>query len=931
MAAETIKAFIKRIVPDGTVIYVATPFVTKAGKKTFTHKAFKGVNFAVDYIDKNHLHDVYIAAQGYKQEKITDRSGRRRPSREAGNVAKIQVFYVDLDAAGRDYDNHREALKALLTAIQNAGIPQFTDLVNTGGGWHVYWRLIEPITVEKWKPIAQALKACLAKHGVKQDTTCTADVVRILRVPDTRNTKRNTQAIFTWSSGTEIDVNVIYNAVRPYMLSAVDTPQTAPMNLPLAFSEGTVANSEFGISDPAAGERQFYMENILRECAVLQYIHETGGANQDEPRWYATLNLAAYCEDGEKYAHELSCGHASYNKLSTQQKLEQAVEAKRKNSSLGPTTCKRFEQFDDYKGKCATCSFYGEFKSPISLGIAGDTVTPSGYRLLNGKLEMFDKSEDGSGEWFTLVKQYKLHDFKMVEFDGPNGMLAMTWQCQTNKDTYTIVVPMPQLVDRKQFMQALYGQGMPLDEWQAKGFHKFMTTYAELLRTSKGIEKASRALGWDRHRGVPGFGLGRTMLLTDGRTVQRSIQSHTKGLVQDYEPAGDPETWRQAAQTILDHGTGAHAAIMASAFAAPLMEFVDLSGVIVSATSLASGRGKTTALRVAAATWGHPVRTPFGPNDTANSIMRHFGATSSLPSFWDEMPPDMSKLSPTMFQLTAGREKTRLTASADYIHSQDWKAFLMVCSNTSVAEAMEAQRGNAGTKRVLEFTVPMFKSVAKIPPVDKHYGHAGRVYAEQLVKHHSYLQAMVDKSLSIVQHDTGLKPADRFWLASIALLQLGAELATRWGILKFDTDGLRRFLYDIVGTTTANDSYNTGINEPIEILHKYFELHAMNALETERMPMSRSVGGVQPSVGTINKQPTFGSFVLWINDEDERVRFPCNEFRLFAQKMNNNSKGTVDYLIENGIIQYVGQIRIPGKHTQTQLRVSCFECDRSKL
>src|SRR5262249_38561011 len=58
-----------------------------------------------------------------------------------------------------------------------------------GNGWHLYWPLRSPVTIDLWKRYANSLKAACAQHGLKADDAVTTDVVKCLRVPFTINWK----------------------------------------------------------------------------------------------------------------------------------------------------------------------------------------------------------------------------------------------------------------------------------------------------------------------------------------------------------------------------------------------------------------------------------------------------------------------------------------------------------------------------------------------------------------------------------------------------------------------------------------------------------------------------------------------------------------------------------------------------------------------
>jgi hypothetical protein len=83
----------------------------------------------------------------------------------------------------------QEAWKALCDFRAKIGLPQFSAVVNSGGGLHAYWISDRALAPAQWLPFAAGLKALLLKEGVKCDAGLTTDDVRLLRVPGTFNHK----------------------------------------------------------------------------------------------------------------------------------------------------------------------------------------------------------------------------------------------------------------------------------------------------------------------------------------------------------------------------------------------------------------------------------------------------------------------------------------------------------------------------------------------------------------------------------------------------------------------------------------------------------------------------------------------------------------------------------------------------------------------
>jgi hypothetical protein len=116
-------------------------------------------------------------------------------SRKASEARGARGLWQDIDcgeakaAAGQGYRTKVEAQLALDRFCSDAILPRPNIVVDSGNGLHCYWTFDEVVPVERWKVLAEALKDRASLLGFRADGVCTADIARIMRMPDTCNWK----------------------------------------------------------------------------------------------------------------------------------------------------------------------------------------------------------------------------------------------------------------------------------------------------------------------------------------------------------------------------------------------------------------------------------------------------------------------------------------------------------------------------------------------------------------------------------------------------------------------------------------------------------------------------------------------------------------------------------------------------------------------
>lgn len=201
-------------------------------------------------------------------------------SRKATNTAGAYAFWLDIDvsvqkaADGKGYASLEDARQALENFCLQAGLPQPTHIVNSGGGLHAYFVLDGFIRRTVWTEHAVKLKALAHTFRFLADDSRTSDIASVLRIPGTVNHKYHPPRAITLEQADDVFINL------SEMLAAIDGAHGKLVKLvakPKPISDSNAARVEglgFGppdvkrlasalaVLDPDCDERQWKFEII---------------------------------------------------------------------------------------------------------------------------------------------------------------------------------------------------------------------------------------------------------------------------------------------------------------------------------------------------------------------------------------------------------------------------------------------------------------------------------------------------------------------------------------------------------------------------------------------------------------------------------------------------------------------------------------------
>jgi len=842
------KEFLQRILPHDGGYYGAI-----VANNRFTQHKLQDLDALVSYADrcKQKKCDVYFATGSFGDQRTQDQCRNKR------------ALYLDIDCGvGKLYPDKKTGIVELYS-FSDENFVRPNILVDSGGGIHAYWTFTNEISTESWLPMAAALKELCELHGFGADPTVTADAARILRIPGTFNQKEDTPR----------EVKVIHATTKEYNPSKLGKLLGSTRSDSLQALGSMAAESD--VTFEVSSGQPFFANKIIERCASLKHTYETGGAGQVEPLWMAQLSLMAYAVDGGDYIHALSDQHPDYDYQRTEKKYNARLRVK-EAGKYGPPLCKTLGMY--LPETCKSCRFYGRIKSPIVLGREEDSSEiPFPYKQDDKAIYRLEKKELDSGEVeekAIKVVSFAVEDFQVFSSPDPSQGMVFRFVCEKfgNK---MVTFTTKHLCDKRMLLVELSNSDVPLHSHEYPEFVRLMTTWADKMVQAKQVGKPTVALGWSKHKDEPTFTLiDRTITKSSG---DREVTFLDREFVKDFTPQGGREAWVDLAHYLTGEHRHAITAGILSAFAAPLITFTGVNGCVLALVSDKSGTGKSTALRTAQAVWGDPRRGVNALDDTPLSVANRMGKLNNLPAFWDElrMKDQVEKFVLLMFQVSQGKERSRLRSNITTQHVGTWNTLITVASNESITDHVRhlVHGTDAGLLRVFEVTVPYLQRKQDIDALsaslDNNFGNIGGEYAQWLVTNHKTTLALLGKVKEKFSARVHADSAERFWVATCSALLTAAILTNR---LNFTTIDIDQFTSWLVKEFLRSRAEQTMDFDPIEVRAKKYLFQFLDIHRDSLVVFDRLSGKGARSVGTLRSQLPKGEVLGVYAIEDKKVR-----------------------------------------------------------
>ena len=832
----------------------------------------------------------------------TTTDGYPKAIRQHSNVVSNNSVYLDVDVKDGAYASPADAKVAIKGFIQAVGLPKPTMVMKSGtGGYHVYWCGPVAIPVETWKTYARTLAEAAKAYGLFIDTSVTVNPVGVLRVPGSYNWKTvpPTQVVFDepFCSWKRYDIAQLHTQVLAYA-QANAKAATMSTAMPMG-TRGTKVAQNFqanvGSSAPTPD-----IDAVATGCPLVKSTLASGGAGQREPLWNLMMLLSAFTADPVDAAHKLSSGHAQYIPAETDKKLTDKINARANNPSLGWPSCSGFDAERDptMPSICQACPNFTQGKSPLNFAAmpqaqpappgGTDPLMPLGY-WRDTDNHIWTSVADGPSTRQVEVIPYPVVD---AGIDQDTGALVFRaaiggveeW-CSVNVSTS---------VTDNGAAGSLASTGIMIANGAFKQARNLLMSWMAHLQNTKATIK-STSLGWTSDRS--GFTFDKIIYVPGGTQIAyRSFEDS------NYCAKGKLQPWKDAMALI--YGNAPLECVVASAFAAPLVELFGSESVVMSIHSAASGCGKTTAMKLAQGVWGDPVKAMSTLNDTNNAFMHKISNMRSLPCYWDELRThkDMERVADLIFMVTQGKGKARMTRDIKLAETNGFKTMFVVASNYGLNEAIYSNTSGteAGGLRVFELeAAPIagsrFDMVASQQMMleihNSNFGNAGVAYIRYLVDN----KANVVKAIKMVARDMHTRhkfdTKERFWASTMATILVGARLANLCGITRFNLASMEKCMVDALAATRANmrnQAYRT-ISRPDAALGILSEMIAFarekNLVVTATIPMIGTKGKPLPQLVISPSEPRqLANVWIRVGDTDGRIRVRCADFDEYMRK-----------------------------------------------
>jgi hypothetical protein len=783
-------------------------------------------------------------------------------SRKKDDCLFFRSFFIDLDVGegkakdGKGYASKEEALQALDKFLADSEMPP-PIRIDSGTGIHAYWLLEEDVPISEYLPYAIKFKEYVIER-IHADPAVMAEPARVMRCPESLNYKTDPPS----------PAGFIDTEFHTYSFDAFKEflgPVAAPVNNILSLIPK-------GLDEETKKMRKLdnyinSFDQILKRneegtgCAQIKYALDNA-KHLEEPIWHSVMTIAAHCDKKEEVVHFVSKDYIGYSADIVNKKLENILSVEKS----GPHTCATFEARNP--GVCDGCP-NRHLGNPIKLArILNTTRTeenepepehtnePLGEapdqeksvrKVTNSKkvpefpeyLAPFARGING-GIYFQPPAKFnkqteKYHDVDAIllcEHDfypyrriySPNDGECFMMRAHLPNDGHReFLLPMKAVYSQEKFKDVLVSGGVFFNQSYAKQVQEYIMKWGRYFQNTASAETMRMQMGWIDDNEAFVIGNIEITEKTGPEGKDTPVSPTASNLVKALSKKGTFEKWKWSAQQFNDQpGLEMHAFGLLTGFGAPLMQFASTDGVSLSYEG-ESGSGKSGSLYGALGIWGNPKKLSVFES-TDNAMQGRLSTSKNILVGIDEAGnkfPDV--VSNFIHRIAQGESKLKLSGSNHIEKEQAITASTIgfFTTNHSLLGIVKKKKSTpyGETARMVELFMhkpQLFKDYPNkgkeiIDPFRTNYGHAGPVYAHEMIK---WTEPKILKHMEVwikrFQKDFGHDVTYRYYEDLIATTMTGGEIAESAGIIKYDLDRIYKVM---VGLMMAKRDGGNSINE----------------------------------------------------------------------------------------------------------------------
>lgn len=787
-------------------------------------------------------------------------------SRKAVDSIYFKSFFLDLDCGeNKDYPSQQEALTALAQFLLDTKLPEPT-VISSGYGVHVYWILSEDIPTKEWLVYSKTLKDLCHEKGLRADPSVTGDAARILRVPGTKNYKRESA----------VDVELLSDIVQCSLEEFVSA-----LGGPKAVEQFDLNQVKKGLDDETRhmlglDNYEFSFEKIAvesledRGCSHIKYSI-INSVSLQEPQWVAGLSVAARCVDGPTAIHDFSSDHPNYNREATEEKAARTI-----REAKWAYTCKAFEErFRDINPDgCANCPFRGKIPSPTHIGkqlrIAqpgldepsvsdsgpaegGDSGSPQEqknevvsskfpkeYLTLPQFLYPYIRPISG-GVWYEPAPEHKKdgtvikkdpvmllnHDFIPIKrlYSHYDGECLHMRLFLPHDGIREFILPMSTVFASEKFKDFIAKSGVLVTFSLIDKLRDYLVKWSQYLKQYQKADDMRMAMGWTDEPKYGSFVAGKVEINPSGR-FDCPVTPAARNVADKIYESGSYDVWRKSADMLNRPGLEFHALGMLMGMGSPLMPFSNATGLMFSYCG-EKGAGKTAAMHAGLSVFGDPIKQKIVTVDgaTINGLWNRASTLNNLMMGIDETSnADPKKLSDIIYKGAMNNQgKIREQSSYNVERKQREGSInlTLLTTNQSNKDKMFMAKGDPGgeLRRMLE--IDLFRHSGKMQdslgheifqPFNENFGYAGPMFIEYCYKLGiPEIDRTVKTWQTRLQQEFHNDSAYTFWNGGVAACMAAGQIGERAGIISLDYERIYQHL--LKELHRLHDEYNSaGIN-----------------------------------------------------------------------------------------------------------------------